>query len=89
MQFWTTIIILDMWKVPMKWIDSTFSKLYYYACWKHCIMPEYAPMLHVSYYAQSYAGIIRQGLVWLQKKYILNNKNILTIILNADSYNVM
>ena len=26
------------------------------------IMPEYAPMLHVSYYAQNYAGIIRQGL---------------------------
>jgi len=25
-------------------------------------MPEYAPMLHVSYYAQNYAGIIRQGL---------------------------
>ena len=23
----------------------------------------YAPMLHVSYYAQNYAGIIRQGLV--------------------------
>jgi len=27
-------------------------------------MPEYAPMLHVSYYAQNYAGIIRQGLDW-------------------------
>ena len=27
-------------------------------------MLEYAPMLHVSYYAQNYAGIIRQGLVW-------------------------
>ena len=26
-------------------------------------MPEYAPMLHVSYYAQNYADIIRQGLV--------------------------
>ena len=26
-------------------------------------MLEYAPMLHVSYYAQSYAGIIRQSLV--------------------------
>jgi len=26
-------------------------------------MLEYAPMLHVSYYAQNYAGIIRQGLV--------------------------
>jgi len=25
------------------------------------LMPEYAPMLHVSY-AQNYAGIIRQGL---------------------------
>jgi len=25
-------------------------------------MPEYAPMLRVSYYAQNYAGIIRQGL---------------------------
>jgi len=25
-------------------------------------MLEYAPMLHVSYYAQNYAGIIRQGL---------------------------
>jgi len=27
-------------------------------------MLEYAPMLHVSYYAQNYAGIIRQGLEW-------------------------
>jgi len=27
-------------------------------CWN------YAPMLHVSYYAQNYAGIIRPGLVW-------------------------
>jgi len=27
-------------------------------------MLEYAPMLHVSYYAQNYAGIIRQGLTW-------------------------
>jgi len=26
-------------------------------------MLEYAPMLHVSYYAQNYAGIIHQGLV--------------------------
>ena len=26
-------------------------------------MPEYAPMLHVSYYAQNYAGIFRQGLL--------------------------
>ena len=26
-------------------------------------MLEYAPMLHVSYYAQNYAGIIRQGLL--------------------------
>jgi len=26
-------------------------------------MLEYAPMLHVSYYAQSYVGIIRQGLI--------------------------
>jgi len=25
-------------------------------------MPEYAPTLQVSYYAQNYAGIIRQGL---------------------------
>jgi len=25
-------------------------------------MLEYAPMLHVSYYAPNYAGIIRQGL---------------------------
>ena len=29
---------------------------------KHCIMLEYAPMLHVSYYAQNYADIIHQGL---------------------------
>ena len=28
----------------------------------HCIMLEYAPMLHVSYFAQNYAGIIHQGL---------------------------
>jgi len=28
----------------------------------HCIMLEYAPMLHVSYYAPNYAGIICQGL---------------------------
>ena len=28
-------------------------------------MLEYAPMLHVSCYAQNYAGIIRQGLVLL------------------------
>ena len=27
-------------------------------------MLEYAPMLHVSYYAQNYAGIVRQGLVY-------------------------
>ena len=26
-------------------------------------MLEYAPMLHVSYYAQNYAGIICQGLI--------------------------
>jgi len=26
-------------------------------------MLEYAPLLHVSYYAQTYAGIIRQGLI--------------------------
>jgi len=26
------------------------------------IMLEYAPMLHVSYYAQNYAGIVCQGL---------------------------
>ena len=29
-------------------------------------MPEYVPMLHVSYYAQNYAGIIRQGLWGIQ-----------------------
>ena len=23
---------VNSWKVPMKWIDSTFSKLYYFAC---------------------------------------------------------
>jgi len=30
-------------------------------------MLEYAPMLHVSYYAQNYAGIIHQGLEWDHK----------------------
>ena len=30
-------------------------------------MLEYAPMLHVSYYAQNYAGIIRQGLLVTNK----------------------
>jgi len=29
-------------------------------------MLEYAPMPHVSYYAQNYAGIIRQGLLNMQ-----------------------
>ena len=48
--------------MPMKWSDSTFSKLYYYTYYEHCIMLEYAPKLCVSHYAQNYAGIICQGL---------------------------
>ena len=30
-------------------------------------MLEYAPMLHVSYYAQNYAGIVRQGLLLYER----------------------
>ena len=48
-------ITLNIWKVSIKQIDSTFSKLYYYACLKHRIMLEY--------YAQNYAGILHQGLI--------------------------
>ena len=40
-QFFELYITLDIWKVPMK-------KLYYYACKYHCIVLEYATMLHVS-----------------------------------------
>ena len=36
--FWELATIIDIWKVPMKWINSTFRRLYYYACQKHCIM---------------------------------------------------
>jgi len=43
-------------------------------------MLEYAPMLHVSYYAQNYAGIIRQGLPctdWLVN-YTENSSHLMT-----------
>ena len=33
-------------------------------------MLEYAPMLHVSYYAQNYAAIIRQGLFHVSSQFL-------------------
>jgi len=37
-------------------------------------MLEYAPMLHVPYYAQNYAGIICQGLSRYSNALIINYK---------------
>jgi len=59
---------LDVGKVPMKWIDSTFSKLYVLLCLLKS--PYYAGICSYAactYYAQNYAGIIRQGLILLHQ----------------------